>query len=1141
MKILVGILMGFVIGFVSAFGALFGGGYYLITQVSVQDGANLAGQFSGGSVALPDEIPDAFLDMTILQILSQLGGIATGASGTSLNDLSETYGLDLAALFGTEEGTDFLPLIEPLLDIPLMSIPDNLNLLVDSISISTLSSMGVMDINALPNLPIFNDPTRLNDPIMQIFSQLASMRVADLIQIYYGDYYPYDNGAYVLSSGEYTLYDSENELHQYKNRYSLVYTEVDDEEGLTNLFVCIETGTGDDIIQTYFSYNEDNPEHEGLDRYIQSYAPFFFGNYVIVDGASPATYITYVEADHFGQQRYNIQEQSASVLIALAEAYLSEAPDSDPTGKTISETVNIMQINQILDIYEEDVYDGGTLIHEKSHKVLIALQDAYLNAVPTSDITGMTMSQKLNSLQLNAIMDIYEEDVYDGATLIHEKSNSVLIALQDAYIGATVPEGETGMTISQTIDTLTLGEVVEVTDTSPPLLIELQDVLINELDNSLNTLQLGDAVTIYTENIYDINGALIHPKSSNAIINLKDAYINEVPSGTSGVILSEAIDNLQLDQLVDIYDGTEYIVDALGIYYRIPATYVEAGAGVDDGYILKSDDCYYPETDYEGTETLYVVDTPAQYVEDGSAEFIAYGAGASSLPKFSLSTPSSKILVSLHESSINNLDTDMRALPLGELIDIYEEDVYEAGVLVQAKSSKPLIFLKDTTIDGINVKMLDMTFGDAVTVFTENIYNGDGTLLYEKSVKAMTELMDVNINTTGVGSLSDRLDTMLVEDLLEISETARKVVDPLGVYYRIPATYTEAGIGIVDGYILKGDGGYYPVTNYAGDETLYVVDTLAQYVEDGSPEFIAYGDTSLLPRFNDKESSRLMLAMARDDVTLDNLETALYDFSLDDILEIDSSSALVLQSLSDSSFNTLSADMDSLRVNQFIEIDSSSPMLLIAIQDAYINNVPGSDPTGMTIAQKINILQLKDMIDIKTANEYAEDDSGYFASVDEITYVVWETGNTYTRYTRTVSVDDSHNVYTYVTVSPIAGTHYALIIDSVTFEETYESYDPLVHTNGEPVYALTSNQALLSALKDAYLYEVPGTDPGGKTLEQAMNDLTIVDLLGEPDDGSLLEMICYYDYAAVSPEVPEDPVLLKDLGDRAEVVEGFLP
>jgi len=181
------------------------------------------------------------------------------------------------------------------------------------------------------------------------------------------------------------------------------------------------------------------------------------------------------------------------------------------------------------------------------------------------------------------------------------------------------------------------------------------------------------------------------------------------------------------------------------------------------------------------------------------------------------------------------------------------------------------------------------------------------------------------------------------------------------------------------------------------------------------------------------------------------------------------------------------------------------------------------------------------MIDIKTANEYAEDDSGYFASVDEITYVVWETGNTYTRYTRTVSVDDSHNVYTYVTVSPIAGTHYALIIDSVTFEETYESYDPLVHTNGEPVYALTSNQALLSALKDAYLYEVPGTDPGGKTLEQAMNDLTIVDLLGEPDDGSLLEMICYYDYAAVSPEVPEDPVLLKDLGDRAEVVEGFLP
>ena len=106
-----------------------------------------------------------------------------------------------------------------------------------------------------------------------------------------------------------------------------------------------------------------------------------------------------------------------------------------------------------------------------------------------------------------------------------------------------------------------ISDAVEITDESAPVLRYFRDneTKLDEIDAALKTMTIGDSVEIYEEDVYAEDGVtVLHAKSSNVLIYLKDKKLDELDSAIKEMKISDAVDIYE----EDVYDTDGTILHA---------------------------------------------------------------------------------------------------------------------------------------------------------------------------------------------------------------------------------------------------------------------------------------------------------------------------------------------------------------------------------------------------------------------------------------------------------------------------------------------------------------------------------------------------------------------------------------------------
>ena len=129
--------------------------------------------------------------------------------------------------------------------------------------------------------------------------------------------------------------------------------------------------------------------------------------------------------------------------------------------------------------------------------------------------------------------------------------------------------------IDEALKTMTIGDSVEVYEEdvyaedgvtvlhrkSSNVLIYLKDKKLDELDSAIKAMKISDAVEIYEEDVYDEDGTtLLHAKSHAVMIAIKDLTLDELGDKDA---LQDKIDTVKLGEVIAVTDDPEPILKAL--------------------------------------------------------------------------------------------------------------------------------------------------------------------------------------------------------------------------------------------------------------------------------------------------------------------------------------------------------------------------------------------------------------------------------------------------------------------------------------------------------------------------------------------------------------------------------------------------
>lgn len=175
--------------------------------------------------------------------------------------------------------------------------------------------------------------------------------------------------------------------------------------------------------------------------------------------------------------------------------------------KKINEVNNTIKLGEIL------------TIDDTSSLVLVALKDTPINELST----------KIETLKLEEVMKIDETD---------PNTSKVLIALKN--------KNATLSNINDIIKSLTLNDMIDINDSSAPVLKALASETLDTLDSKITTLKLGEVIEIDETN----------PDTSPILIALKNVTINAKD-------ISDAIKTLSLENLLNLDSSSPAILWAL--------------------------------------------------------------------------------------------------------------------------------------------------------------------------------------------------------------------------------------------------------------------------------------------------------------------------------------------------------------------------------------------------------------------------------------------------------------------------------------------------------------------------------------------------------------------------------------------------
>lgn len=534
-KGIVKIFVGIIIGIVVAVLALGGGLYYLLTM----EGTMGKIEESGIGESLSLEFDDEQKEMSILAYAQAVIEAVADLSGKPIGDIEK--------LIGTHKLSE--------------TISDAVGITPETVRTSSIGDLGkTISANltvdgmsnkfsiALPeDIPLFASEEFLSQPISEAFGDLSAYTMDNFVTVVYDEEATAENPA-------------SSKLMQKIGKKPL-------SEVSSDMDAIIQDTTIGEVIEV------DEATASPVMKYLKDWEIGDLDKAEELDDNGdpiPGT----------GGALQNMKISDAVEITDESAPVLRYFRDNETKLDGIDEALKTMTIGDSVEVYEEAVYaeDGTTLLHAKSSSVLIYLKDKKLDELDSA----------IKAMKISDAVEVYEEDVYDedGVTVLHPKSHAVMIAIKDL----TLDELGDKDALQKKINTVKLGEVITVTDTSEPVLKSLKDTELGKLNEKVSTLLLKEVITV-NDDSEPILKALKDTKLNEINAKIAKLTVEEVFEDYDTGILSLLAPDTKINAIesalrTSVTDTTIYALMQTGLFeYSIDG---DGGNNTKEGYVKKT-------------------------------------------------------------------------------------------------------------------------------------------------------------------------------------------------------------------------------------------------------------------------------------------------------------------------------------------------------------------------------------------------------------------------------------------------------------------------------------------------------------------------------------------------------------------------
>ena len=626
-----------------------------------------------------------------------------------------------------------------------------------------------------------------------------------------------------------------------------------------------------------------------------------------------------------------------------------------------------------------------------------------LLATPIFDITK----------DINVLLDVINLDLV-GELTGNTSIKDIKVMAEGSYLPIMVML-DTLMDVFNNIEKKSIGEVQDLTGinfiSSDNLLSALIDVPIGKLMNEMEVMEVGKLIKTNRDSFVKYTD-LQTDAAPDEIVEYGNGFKDGAPT---------EIGKLTLDVATGLYSSDSKHNEALYKWQeKHLGKYVEGGSPelVADYFVVsessdESGKITYSLAALEGGEAAIVPENENKvYVRIYEGDGVMNALSPLSLSELSSGNFKDKfdniklvdvlgedsmtgVLANFKDTKIGELADKFDNLTLGEVIDIYEEDVLdESGNVIHEKSSNVLIKFKDTKVNDLGTAFNDLVLSDVMDIYEEDVLDESGNVIHEKSNKVLIKLKDTKVNALG-----EEFNNLVLDDVVEIE--AENVCERVGA----AATDEEArnavsakeelyiGLGSsTSGDFSRMFAGTFKVmriANAAETEAPYGAFVKVTYAEDGSISNDGYTESTVLYRQTVEASNAVLVALK--DTKVSDLATAassvIDEMRLDEVMDVDGNVFTKLSTVPAEAdkvnyyvldhdmyiaYDPTNSDHAGATVFYKLRYDGSANAIIKKIATVKVKNMSDS------IDVAIDNTYLRELIDIKVRSEFKLDELGEY-------------------------------------------------------------------------------------------------------------------------------------------------------------------
>ncbi|HCE33772.1 MAG TPA: hypothetical protein DEQ88_00085 [Clostridiales bacterium] len=626
-----------------------------------------------------------------------------------------------------------------------------------------------------------------------------------------------------------------------------------------------------------------------------------------------------------------------------------------------------------------------------------------LLATPIFDITK----------DINVLLDVINLDLV-GELTGNTSIKDIKIMAEGSYLPIMVML-DTLMDVFNNIEQKSIGEVQDMTGitfiSSDNLLSALIDVPIGKLMDEMEVMEVGKLIKTNRDSFVKYTD-LQTDAAPDEIVEYGNGFKDGVPT---------EIGKLTLDVATGLYSSDSKHNEALYKWQeKHLGKYVQGGSPelVADYFVVsessdESGKITYSLVSLEGGEAAIVPENVNKvYVRIYEGDGIMNALSPLTLSELSSGDFKDKfdniklvdvlgedsmtgVLANFKDTKIGELADKFDNLTLGEVIDIYEEDVLdESGNVIHEKSSNVLIKFKDTKINDIGTAFNDLVLSDVMDIYEEDVLDEEGNVVHEKSNKVLIKLKDTKVNALG-----DEFNNLVLDDVVEIEaenvcervgaaatdEAARNAVSAKEELYISLGSSTSSDFSRV----FAGTFKVMRIVNVAENEASYGAFVKVTYAEDGSISNDGYTESTVLYRQTVEASNAVLVALK--DTKVSDLATeassVIDEMRLDEVMDVDGNVFTKLSTVPAEAekvnYYVLDHDMyiaydptnsDHVGATVFYKLkyNGSANAIIKKIATVKVKNMSDS------IDVAIDNTYLRELIDIKVRSEFTLDELGEY-------------------------------------------------------------------------------------------------------------------------------------------------------------------